>query len=130
MLRQALILIGVDAADASTVIDSILDWRDPDNDTHLSGWESSDYLALAKPYTAKNGPIDDLSELLLIHGVTPEMFWGANSTNYTPSVFERRAAGRLAPAAVPSYAVGLVSLLIPFLMADLISTLPQRRRCK
>ncbi len=110
VLRQALILIGVDAADSATVIDSILDWRDPDNDTHLSGWESNDYLALAKPYTAKNGPIDDLSELLLVHGITPEMYWGSSSTNHMPSVYQNRALGRIPAGGIPSYAVGLVGL--------------------
>jgi len=106
VLRQALILIGVDAADSSTIIDSILDWRDADDDTHLSGHESRDYLSMAKPYTAKNGPIDDLSELLLIHGITPEMYWGANSTNHMPSVFEKHMGSHLAAAALPNYAVG------------------------
>ncbi|MBI3848909.1 MAG: general secretion pathway protein GspK [Verrucomicrobia bacterium] len=110
LLRQALILIGVDAADSSTIIDSILDWRDPDDDTHLSGWESNDYLALARPYAAKNGPIDDLSELLLIHGVTPEMYWGAGSTNYPPTVYQPRLPGGLAPGAPPSYPIGFADL--------------------
>src|SRR5262249_31948191 len=81
-----------------------------DNDTHLSGWESNDYLALAKPYGAKNGPIDDLSELLLIHGVTPEMYWGSNSTNHMPSIYESRGLGGRAAGAQPPYSVGLVDL--------------------
>ncbi len=105
VLRQVLILIGVDAGDSSAIIDSILDWRDNDDDSHLSGWESQDYLSMPKPYMAKNGPIDDLSELLLIHGITPEMYWGANSINHAPTVFEKRIGSRLTTFA-PSYGVG------------------------
>ena len=41
ILRQALTLIGVDAADSPTIIDSVLDWRDPDDDTHPNGAEDS-----------------------------------------------------------------------------------------
>jgi len=77
ILRQALTLIGVDAASFPTIVDSILDWRDPDDDAHMSGSESSYYQSLPSPYFAKNGPFDDLSELLLVHGVTPAMYWGS-----------------------------------------------------
>ena len=43
ILHQALTLIGVDAAQQPTIVDSILDWRDPDDNPHMSGTESSDY---------------------------------------------------------------------------------------
>jgi general secretion pathway protein K len=77
ILQQALFLVGVDPASTSTIVDSILDWRDPDEEPHLSGTESDYYLGLDPPYVAKNGPIDDLSELLLIRGITPEIYWGS-----------------------------------------------------
>lgn len=82
VLSQALLLMNVDAGQHGTIIDSILDWRDPDNDPGLNGAESDDfYLRLDPPYQAKNGPIDDLSELLLVKGMTPEYYWGSGSTN-------------------------------------------------
>src|SRR5881396_3834311 len=62
ILRQALTLIGVDASESSTIIDSILDWRDPDDDPQNSGTESDTYESFIPPYFAKNGPIDDLTE--------------------------------------------------------------------
>jgi type II secretory pathway component PulK len=96
ILRQALILIGVDASTQGTIVDSILDWRDPDSNPHLSGVESDHYLSLAPPYFAKNGPLDDLSELLLVNGVTPAIYFGA-----------------AASGAAPSFAVGLVDLFAP-----------------
>lgn len=82
VLQQALSLMNVDASLHGTIIDSILDWRDPDNDPGLNGAESDDfYLRLDPPYYAKNGPIDDLSELLLVRGMLPEVYWGSGSSN-------------------------------------------------
>ena len=63
-------------SDANELMDSIEDWIDPDDQTHINGAESDDYLNLDPPYYAKNGPLDDLSELLLIKGMTEELFWG------------------------------------------------------
>lgn len=78
ILGQALKLVGVDVAEASQIADSILDWIDPDDQPRLSGAESDFYLGQSPPYQAKNGPLDDLSELLLIRGVVPEMFFGTD----------------------------------------------------
>ena len=42
------------------------------------------------PYSAKNGPIDDISELLLIKGVTPEIYYGGAATNFQPNYFSQQ----------------------------------------
>jgi general secretion pathway protein K len=81
ILQQALQAMGVDSFDASVILDSIEDWRDPDSNTHVNGSESEYYLNLPQPYVAKDGPLDDISELLLVRGVTPEIFWGPSGTN-------------------------------------------------
>jgi type II secretory pathway component PulK len=82
VLQQALSMMNVDVSRHSTIVDSIIDWRDPDNERSPQGAESEDlYLRNDPPYYAKNGPIDDLSELLLVQGMTPEIFWGSGSTN-------------------------------------------------
>jgi len=78
ILQQALRIVGVDGAESGTITGSILDWIDADDDTHIGGVESDFYQRLNPPYSAKNGPLDDLSELLMINGVTPEMYWGAS----------------------------------------------------
>src|SRR5436853_5224849 len=83
VLQQGLTLMGVDASEVPSVADSILDWIDTDNGTHLNGVESDYYEGLEPPYSAKNGPLDDLSELLLIRGVTQDIYWGPRSTNHT-----------------------------------------------
>lgn len=68
--------LGLDEETASIVSDSILDWRD-DNDVHRDdGAEDDYYEGLVRPYPAKDAPFDAVEELLLVRGVTREMFYG------------------------------------------------------
>jgi type II secretory pathway component PulK len=53
-------------------VDSIRDWIDTDDNSRINGAESDFYEGLPRPYSAKNGPFDDVSELLLVHGVLEE----------------------------------------------------------
>jgi general secretion pathway protein K len=72
-LDQVMRVIGGDADTGPTIVDGILDWVDRDDNAHVNGAESDYYQGLTPPYNAKNGPIDDLSELLLIKGVTENL---------------------------------------------------------
>ncbi len=74
LLDRAMNLIGVDPGDSGPIIGSILDWIDRDDNPHIGGTESRYYETLDQPYQAKDGFIDDLSELLLVRGVTPELY--------------------------------------------------------
>jgi len=56
--------------------DALQDWLDPDSNSSLQGAENDYYLAQPVPYFAKNGMIDEMTELLLLKGMTPEIFWG------------------------------------------------------
>ena len=63
-----------------TIVDSIKDWLDSGDDdaiTGLNGAESDYYQDLDKPYPCKNGPFTDIGELVLVRGITPELFRGA-----------------------------------------------------
>ncbi len=89
VLEQALRKLGVDALDVPMIIHSIEDWRDLDQNTQLHGAESDYYLGLDPPYVAKDGPIDDISELRLIRGITDELYWGVGDERSTRSEFPR-----------------------------------------
>ena len=112
-LEQSLRLIGVDVGDASSIAGSILDWIDPDDNTHVGGTESDFYQTMDPPYYAKNQPIDDLSELLLVRGVTPDIFWGGGATNHPPAAFQHRTPHAGAPSSPTGYAIGLVDIFTP-----------------
>jgi hypothetical protein len=74
--------------DVATVVDSILDWRDRDTDmTRTHGAENAYYMRLPNPYRAKNGPFDSLEELLLVRGVTPELFHGTDGVPGLKDIF-------------------------------------------
>lgn len=81
ILRQALIVVGVDASVGTSIANSILDWVDTDDDAHPNGAEKDFYLRSDPPYIAKNGWIDDVTELLLINGIRedPGIFWGSGA---------------------------------------------------
>jgi general secretion pathway protein K len=114
ILPQALTLMGVSPGEATPIVNSILDWIDADDQPHVEGAESEYYQTLNPPYMAKNGPIDDISELLLIKGVTPEIYYGAAATNFQPNYFSRqRNPFNQDDNAVPVIAVGLTNLFTP-----------------
>jgi general secretion pathway protein K len=115
LLQGALVLAGVDAGELPSLTGAIIDWIDADNNPHLDGAENDYYHGLNPPYDAKNGPIDDMSELLLVRGVTPDIYWGPTSTNHQAGVIQQQL-NRFAPqntAAVQQNPVGLVDLFTP-----------------
>jgi type II secretory pathway component PulK len=116
VLQQALNLMGVDADNMAVISDSIMDWIDADDAQHLSGAESDYYQKLTPPYYAKNAPIDDLSELLLIRGIAehPEIYWGGSASNRPPSVFQHKLGfGTSSFSQAPDYPFGLADVFTP-----------------
>ncbi len=65
-----------DDKDADIIVDSIMDWRDKDSNYRLNGAENNYYQSLPEPYKCRNGYFRTLDEVLLVRGVTREMFYG------------------------------------------------------
>lgn len=53
---------------ATVVLDSLQDWRDPDNLLRLNGAEQEYYMNLPAPYIPRNGRIEDPGEFFLLRG--------------------------------------------------------------
>ncbi len=84
LLDLALTRAGADSTDATIISTALLDWLDKDDYPQAAnGAENEYYLSLDPPYRAKNGPIDDIRELLLVRGVTPALFWGPAHSDTT-----------------------------------------------
>jgi general secretion pathway protein K len=69
-----------DDSEPAAIINSVKDWLDSGDDdatTGLSGAEREYYQSLEPPYAPKNGPLTDLNELMLIKGISPELFYGS-----------------------------------------------------
>jgi general secretion pathway protein K len=75
-LRKIIGNLGLEAEARDIVVDSILDWIDPDDFRRINGAENDYYQSLKEPYNCKNGNLDSIEELLLVRGVTPELFYG------------------------------------------------------
>jgi general secretion pathway protein K len=75
-LRKIIGQFGLEGEARDVIVDSILDWRDPDDFYRVNGAENDYYQSLKEPYQCKNGNFDSIEELLLVKGVTPELFHG------------------------------------------------------
>jgi general secretion pathway protein K len=117
LLRQVFANLGLEAKAQQEVVDAILDWRDRDSLKRLNGAEADYYLGLAEPYRPKDGPFDSVDELLLVRGITRDLFYGqARGDEDQPpiplsevfSVFNRSANinVRTAPPAVLRVLIG------------------------
>lgn len=80
-LRKVIGNLGLEGEKRDVVVDSILDWRDADDLYRTNGAENDYYQSLKEPYRCKNGNLDSIEELLLIRGVTPELFYGRRGAN-------------------------------------------------
>ncbi len=75
-LRKIVGNIGLEGEARDVIVASIMDWRDPDDFYRLNGAEDDYYRSLPEPYDCKNGNLDAIEELLLIRGVTRDLFYG------------------------------------------------------
>ncbi len=65
--------------EASGIIEALIDWIDEDDEPlGFGGAESSYYQGLETPYTPRNSPMEFIEELLLIRGITPELYYGTD----------------------------------------------------
>jgi len=68
---------GLGTENVDDIIDAIKDWIDPDNEaTGFGGAESDYYQSLEVPYSCRNAPLESRRELLLVKGITKEIFYG------------------------------------------------------
>jgi len=78
-LRLILFANELDEVEPVTIVNSVKDWLDSGDDdaiTGLTGAESDYYQDIDPPYSCRNGPFTHIDELLLVRGVTPELFYG------------------------------------------------------
>ncbi len=133
LLYNLLIVIGLDAVTADEITDSVLDWIDPDDIPRPNGAENSYYQSLENPYQVKNGFFDVPEELLLVKGVTPEIFYGKKGVTETGERVEFYGLQKY----VSTFAVGAqinvnsapfqVLAALPYLSYDLAVRVYQQR---
>lgn len=65
-------------------VDAIIDWIDGVGDERTLGAESTYYESLEVPYACKDAPLTNVEELLLIRGITADVFFGDPDTDQLP----------------------------------------------
>ncbi len=73
---------------------AVVGWRDEARASALGGDDAAYYASLPRPYLPRNGPFQTLGELLLVRGMTPELFFGADGASTPLSLAPPRAQPR------------------------------------
>jgi len=110
ILEKAFQLIGADNGEFSSLANSIIDWIDYDNNPGTGGAENETYQGRNPPYYARNRPIDDLSDLLLVKGITYEMYAGGEVSKFQSAAFQAKQRTYGKNAGSITYPVGLTNL--------------------
>ncbi len=76
VLKMMLKGLDLEGQQESIIVDSIIDWRDKNNLHRINGAEDDYYRSLPEPYECKDGDFDTVEELLMVRGITPEIFYG------------------------------------------------------
>ncbi len=74
LLTPLLLDLGVE--NAEDLVNSLLDWRDGDDQARPGGAENEYYNALSPPYKCKSAPFDSVEELLLVKGFSAAILYG------------------------------------------------------
>jgi general secretion pathway protein K len=114
LIQQVLTLQGADAGSISEVSDSIMDWVSPGDTPRPGGAKSDYYLGLDPPYFAKDAPIDNPDEIMLIKGVTRAMYYGGSDSGNSSTLPSHQLGFGHAPGQEPVYAFGLKDVFTPY----------------
>ena len=88
--------LGVERADRDVMTDSLLDWKDPNEEHRVNGAESEDtYLKLPTPYRSKNGNLDSVAELIQVKGITPALMEGVEGRRGLADVVSVWGSGQI-----------------------------------
>jgi len=86
-LTNLLLALGADPGRAETIVAGILDWRGGTPGGSFSEFDQY-YLSLTPSFRARHASLQEIEELLLVRGMTPDLFYGS---------YTRDAEGKLIP---------------------------------
>jgi len=79
-LRNLMVALGMDSTRATAVATGILDWRTPSPGGSFTEFDQH-YLSLTPSFRSRHSSFQEIEELLLVQGVTPDLFYGSYSRN-------------------------------------------------
>ena len=75
LLNNLLVALGVDPARAQAIVAGIVDWRSGTPGGSFSEFDQY-YMSLTPSFRARHASLQEIEELLMVRGVTPELFYG------------------------------------------------------
>jgi len=78
--NSLLLALGVDPGRADAIVAGILDWRGGTPGGSFSEFDQY-YLSLAPSFRARHASLQEIEELLLVRGITPDLFYGSYTRN-------------------------------------------------
>jgi general secretion pathway protein K len=110
--------------EATGIVEAVIDWIDEDDEPlGFGGAESSYYQGLETPYAPRNGPMEFVEELLLIRGITPELYYGTEgSPGLATLVTPFGRDGKININTADPLVLGALSVLIEPDMVDALVT--------
>ena len=72
---------GLEGEEKDIIVDSIIDWVDKDHNHLMNGAEDEYYEALEEPYESRDGDFVIPEELLLVRGITDDIFYGRSDSS-------------------------------------------------
>lgn len=88
-LLNLLLAVGEDPGQAELTLAGIMDWRGPSQGGAFTAFDQY-YLSLTPSFQARHASFQEIEELLLVRGVTPDLFYGS---------YTRDAQGHFTPHA-------------------------------
>jgi len=107
-------------AEPEDILNSIKDWIDPDDEPTGFGAEEDYYLGLPEPYHCKNAPLTTVDELLMIKGITPELFYGDKEHIGLRQIVAVYGSGKINLNVAPPH---LIKVLSPEIDEDMVDEL-------
>jgi general secretion pathway protein K len=109
---------GLTRSQAEDIAASLKDWMDADDETTPGGAEASFYTALDPPYSTKNAPMDCIEEMLMVKGITKELFNGTKERPPLAQLLTVDSDGRININTAPKLVLRSLSDEITPKMAD------------
>ncbi len=106
------------------ILNAIKDWIDPDDEPTGFGAEEDYYLGLPNPYHCKNAPLTTVDELLMIKGVTPQLFYGDKEHVGLRQIVSVYGSGKINLNVAPPQ---LIKVLAPEIDEDMVDELIRYR---
>ena len=115
----------LDEQQISDIVDAVKDWIDKDDEVTGFGAENIYYRGLGEPYACKNAPLDCIEELLMIKGITEDLYYGTGETPGIAKYLTLHGKGKININTAPNL---ILKALSDEITDEMVSNMDEYRR--